>query len=165
MKETELRIGNWVKLKDVHTTNEWQVEGLGNLQQVAGQLWSIEELEPIPLTEEWLERFGFEKKTFFQYSYEFPHVNGREMKAWVYDRIWCITIEDYGLGFFGRRISRTKKPNHWIFEEREGLRSIGKEISKGVFESVIYVHNLQNLYFALTGEELQSADNEHDNND
>lgn len=59
MKATELRIGNWIEIKDQEDKTFAQIEGIGNLQQVAGQLWSIEELEPIPLTEEWLERFGF----------------------------------------------------------------------------------------------------------
>ena len=59
MKATELRIGNWVRIKDVPTTNEWQVESIGNLQQVRGQLWSIEELEPITITKEWLTKLGF----------------------------------------------------------------------------------------------------------
>jgi hypothetical protein len=59
MKAEELRIGNWVEIKDQEVKTYAQVEGLGNLQHVAGQLWSIEELEPIPLTEEWLTRFGW----------------------------------------------------------------------------------------------------------
>lgn len=57
----ELRISNWVKLKDSPTTPYWQVESVGNLIIVGGQLWSIEELEPIPLTEELLVKFGFVK--------------------------------------------------------------------------------------------------------
>jgi len=55
MKKEDLRIGNWVEIKDQEAKIYAQVEGLGNLQHVAGQLWSIEELEPILLTEEWLE--------------------------------------------------------------------------------------------------------------
>jgi len=60
MKAEDLRLNNWVEIKDQDVKTYAQVEGIGNLQHVAGQLWSIEELEPIPLTEEWLTRFGFE---------------------------------------------------------------------------------------------------------
>lgn len=118
MKETELRIGNWVRIKDVPTTNEWQVEGIGNLQQVGGQLWSIEELEPIPLTEEWLERFGFNQLSdvweFWKNSHWDLKQHKLENKWWLYccgEEVDCIRID--------------------------------------------YVHQLQNLYFALTGEELE----------
>ena len=55
MKAEDLRIGNWVEIKDHEVKTYAQIEGTGNLQHVAGQLWSIEELEPIPLTKEWLE--------------------------------------------------------------------------------------------------------------
>jgi len=69
MKANELRLGNWVRIKNILTTSECQVESIGSLQQAAGQLWSIEELEPIPLTEEWLDRFGFDEHWFKQYEF------------------------------------------------------------------------------------------------
>jgi|DEB0MinimDraft_10_1074344.scaffolds.fasta_scaffold104598_1 hypothetical protein len=117
MKATELRIGNWVRIKDVPTTNEWQVESIGNLQQVGGQLWSIEELEPIPLTEEWLQRFGF--------------------KFDGYCSFWKSDIE----------LTKDVGDNHYsVFNVHgNGLHRDG---------IIQYVHALQNLYFALTGEEL-----------
>ena len=114
MKANELRIGNWVRIKDVPTTNEWQVESIGNLQQVGGQLWSIEELEPIPLTEEWLEQFGFEKV-----------VNG----------LFAIDLFHYNLKEYRLYISKN-------------------ESNEVDFVEIKHVHSLQNLYFALTGEEL-----------
>ena len=56
MTAAELRIGNWVEIKDQVVRTYAQIEGVGNLQHVAGQLWSIEELKPIPLTKKWLVR-------------------------------------------------------------------------------------------------------------
>jgi hypothetical protein len=119
MKAEELRIGNWVRIKDVPTTNEWQVESIGNLQQVAGQLWSIEELEPIPLTEEWLVKFGFDK---------------------VADNTWLL-----GDGFYIdlKKGHITEVFVYWVDVN-----------SRNNFIVIKHVHSLQNLYFALTGEEL-----------
>jgi hypothetical protein len=116
MNAKELRIGNWVRIKDVPTTNEWQVESIGSLQQVGGQLWSIEELEPIPLTEEWLERFGFDKDD--DGVWELPSV------------MWSCEIEYGGSMTF---------------------KKLGLDI---LCPDILYVNQLQNLYFALSGEEL-----------
>ena len=125
MKATELRIGNWVRIKDVPTTNEWQVESIGNLQQVGGQLWSIEELEPIPLTEEWLERFGFDKDEEYD-------------EGGLVDYRWTLMYRSLEFVSF------------WNSEELNGVN----QPQTGV--DVEYVHQLQNLYFALTGQELQT---------
>lgn len=73
------------------------------------------EIEPIPLSEEWLVKFGWseENKTRF--------------------------IPPLGFSYF-----------------RDGFRLINSE--EGTFSvfynKIEYVHQLQNLYFALTGEEL-----------
>ena len=72
-------------------------------------------LEPIPLTEEWLIKFGFEKEV--DYGQEQYYVNG----FMVYG-----AVEDFVLsGYVKDGYIKTK-----------------------------YVHQLQNLYHALTGEEL-----------
>ena len=120
MNAKELRIGNWVRIKDVPTTNEWQVESIGSLQQVGGQLWSIEELEPIPLTEEWLERFGFRLPAH----------------SWIGDKFH---LSEYGKG--------SKHPNG-------GIWVVAMNKNNAIITEIKYVHTLQNLYFALTGEEL-----------
>jgi hypothetical protein len=81
----------------------------------------LTELNPIPLTEEWLTKFGFEKDKrsadYVQVYYfgENPVTND-----------WMISLKNTGKGFFYRN-------SHF---------------------SVNYVHQLQNLYFALTKEEL-----------
>ena len=115
MKNTELRIGNWVEIKDQEVKTYAQIEGVGNLQHVAGQLYPIEELEPIPLTEEWLERFGF----------NFDVNSGLYKKSGFEVEVFNIGVEFY-LGEYG---------SWFLFVE--------------------HVHQLQNLYFALTGEELE----------
>jgi hypothetical protein len=58
MKSNELRIGNWIKLEK----NVYQVEmndscGVVGIDKIG--LVRLEKCEPIPLTEEWLSKFGF----------------------------------------------------------------------------------------------------------
>ena len=81
----------------------------------------IKHLEPIPLTEEWLLRMGFE--------YE------QDEKA------FCITNE------LGVKYGVCKFENNW----RLILYSID---DWQVASHINFVHKLQNLYFALTDEEL-----------
>ena len=101
MEENELRIGNWVLSPtqgEIQIENGWQID-------------EGEEVKPIPLTEEWLERFGF----------EYSDLNGDS-------GLWKIPpFQIYG------------KYNQFLYDYRLDVN---------------YVHQLQNLYFALTGEEL-----------
>jgi hypothetical protein len=115
MKATELRIGNWIELKDYPTTPHWEVESIGNLLQIGGQLWSIEEFKPIPLTEEWLVRFGL-------------HKIGDIWEFW--------------------------KNSEWHLYEDGGWYLWNGNVRVDCVE-IKNVHQLQNLYFALTGEELK----------
>ena len=113
MKAEELRIGNWVRIKDEEVKTHAQVEGTGNLQHVAGQLWSIEELEPIPLTEEWLERFNVEWSD------------------------WRVTYNKTIDAYEVERKYTSMYGEEWVF-----------------MSNVRYIHEFQNIYHALTGEEL-----------
>jgi len=128
MESNELRIGNYIK----HTESN-RVGAVTGLQEniidctngFDGSLYS----EPIPLTEEWLLKFGFEKKTellgFGSVESTFYELNN--------DRIYLLRK-----GFEYER-TPTLKSN-----ERFNLCKVYN-----------YVHQLQNLYFALKGEELE----------
>ncbi len=115
MNSNELRIGNYYSC----ASNEGiiyprvktiQYNEFGFLSDIDGTNFGI--CKPIPLTEEWLLRFGFE---------------------W-YGRITGWTINEHSIN------------------EKNGCFEfcINKEFSV----ELKYVHQLQNLYFALTGEEL-----------
>jgi len=116
MKASELRIGNFVTTIDdkIICTS---VKGFYGFPVNTGiinhnnSVNDFEYLKPIPLTEEWLLKFGFEQK------------NG--IKCWVNEDVE-ICFET--LANYYRLYPRTNK--------------------------IKYVHQLQNLYFALTGEEL-----------
>lgn len=120
MKATELRIGNWVKIKPInppsnHNTCEITSADFARSLKIEGYFNCY---EPIPLTEEWLKRFGFEK-----------HING-----WVLEDNF-ITIHSDDM-------------DNDVFIRTGGM-------SKAEYITCVdYVHQLQNLYFSLTGEEL-----------
>ena len=108
MKASELRIGNLAqknkKVKPLSVADIAMVE----IRGMKGVY------EPIPLTEEWLKRFGFEKV-----------VNG----------LFAIDLFHYNLKEYRLYISKN-------------------ESNEVDFVEIKHVHSLQNLYFALTGEEL-----------
>lgn len=139
MKTTELRLGNYI----TDGTFQYSVVGInfdesiwGSIDKVVNHVkaetedyykqgdyhLNIENVQPIPLTEEWLLKFGFEK-----------------------------VIHAYVMGIHNRIFSGLMKFQFdrllqmWVF-------SVGKykDITR-----IEYVHQLQNLYFALTGDELE----------
>ena len=107
MKVTELRINNWIQFR--HTETPVRIT-LGDFVREYNDE-HLEDYEPIPLTEEWLLKFGF----------EYSDLNGDS-------GLWKIPpFQIYG------------KYNQFLYDYRLDVN---------------YVHQLQNLYFALTGEEL-----------
>jgi hypothetical protein len=108
LQANELRIGNWVEHNQPKT-------GYYTTVQKSTFSVNVEKLfKPIPLTEEWLLKFGFEK-TDSHGDFEY-----------LIDRY------SYFRGSF------------YIADCDECGESV----------EIQYVHQLQNLYFALTGEEL-----------
>ena len=107
IKANELRIGNCVKLNNSYTTLVPR-----DFQRYCKSYGIFEEFEPIPLTEEWLLKFGYRKNTPF---------------------------------FTDGSIIEFYENNGMLFCELPDNNTI---------LHIKYVHQLQNLYFALTGEEL-----------
>jgi len=116
MQANELRIGNWINYK----SQDIQVASLvfdNSADRNHKEL--TDNIKPIPLTEQWLERFGFKIS---------------------YDKHWY----DKGANR-GDILSVNIKTNECL---------LGSKINWAHPRTVYYVHQLQNLYFALTGEEL-----------
>jgi hypothetical protein len=113
MKANELRIGSWYdyngKPKQVTPNTIEEV-------WIAEKTWC----KPIPITEEWLLKFGFEKKE--------GCINN------IYFILAGKILIQYDLVY--------------------NIVDFVKRVNFNVFISIKYVHQLQNLYFALTGEEL-----------
>lgn len=82
------------------------------------------QVQPITLTEEWLLKFGF------------PPESSACKRFWVLDNnLYSITTE---------RINNDAWSFDFVTLKNEAF----------MLQSIKYVHQLQNLYFALTGEEL-----------
>lgn len=118
MKANELRIGNWVKwnYEESSDGNAYPVEYGYELDDIKNNPNIV---KPIPLTEEWLERFGFDK---------------------VADNCWLSEKTSF---YIDNREGHIRKG--FVYYLREDSND---------FIPIDYVHSLQNLYFALTGEEL-----------
>jgi hypothetical protein len=133
MKANELRIGNYIALIQSGDLIE-QIEAINNTDwfgqgkqywletnNCEGELLKI--FKPIPLTEEWLLKFGFQK----------------ESNNWMELNI-C---------------------HDWVYLYWERLAGLEISVNKHSLMQphILYVHELQNLYFALTGQELELKEN------
>ena len=128
MKATELRLGNWV-IGDAKIEYQLEIDDFADWYNDHNSHTYGDFVHPIPLTEEWLMKFEFEKHPTKDYYY---HDCGEYVIRVVInafsgtidnDSSWFISIET---GFASQPVTLFRK----------------------------YVHQLQNLYHALTGEEL-----------
>ena len=143
MKANELRIGNWLtgpeRKAQVTCIQNRQVVELGEIGYV------IEDLKPIPLTEDWAKL-----------KFDFINTKGRKGNGFDYQPETSKTNQSkYNIGneielVFERWSYRKTENYDWIHEDSIHIDYYGDCISLYKYE----VHVLQNLYFALTGEEL-----------
>lgn len=118
MKANELRIGNL--FVDKYTKEVISViELTEDVITFTGEFTGIWQAEPIPLTEEWLLKFGGEKEYYEPDSDEYYLIIRHDK--------FDITFEDENTIYL------------YISDETFPIK---------------YVHRLQNIWFALTGEEL-----------
>ena len=120
MRNNELRIGNLILFdnKPVEITG---IPKTGLNFGKAGFAVSINEFfQPIPLTEEWLLKFGF-KLDMLNFN-------------------WNAAIGENEIGDFKLSLRYSERVG-WFFQSKCTI--------------IKYVHQLQNLYFAITSEELK----------
>jgi hypothetical protein len=133
MKTSELRIGNFVNY--IEDNIRFSVTGIKQQMISAGNrnencTLDIEAFEPIPLTEEWLIKLGFSKQTDTSpYNYRI-----HKSKMFFYIRYGSFTTDGGKTDLNGFN---------------------GLFIANKFVRVIKYVHELQNLYFVLTGEELK----------
>ena len=130
-EQRELRIGNLIEYKLNSGSHFVEVNTYLLTVIDVGKKPFIDRYKPIPLTEEWLLKFGFEEIVFdseetgYGVEYEISISHGSKM----------VVYDDMSFG-----IENNELDTHWLsldFDKFEG------------------VHHLQNFYFALTGEELE----------
>lgn len=115
MEARELRMGNLLMYQG--QVIEIDIAPLFFFSKGSAFMKKFETVEPIPLTEEWLLKFGCEQ---------------------VYADLFKLDRHDYDFEF---RIM--------------GGNTQVKIAGDTLLKNLNYVHQLQNLYFALTGEELE----------
>ena len=130
MKASEFRIGNYYldidnKLSELSGYELWQMSVSENNDNLG-----VMEFQPIPLTEEWLLKFGFERGGYDMIEVSHPS-NPRFVLYGYLDN-----DSDY-LG--------------WNYDTEVDIK--GTTFRDSLLK-IKYVHQLQNLYFALTNEEL-----------
>lgn len=142
MKATELRLGNLVNTinreGEIHLPNSkvFSVQEIGfdcilcEINKIPAQertlpIFAVRDLCPIPLTSEWIENFGF-SKGFKGCSYLNLPGDGGQLLPFFY-------------------VNNRMEVEYVQFMDAKEENEIKR---------VHFVHQLQNLYFALTGEEL-----------
>jgi hypothetical protein len=141
IQASELRIGNWlifdgfVKVDYIFTDGFYCIGSDGCSYK---SKWS--ELEPIPLTPEILEKAGFDRR----------HPNVNEFDLWVAEDTETLN----GIN----QISIVLENGNWVLElwHFDYSYTTNDDHEQDLIDiKVQYIHQLQNLYFALTGQELE----------
>ena len=117
MKANELRIGNIIN-SDIIATVITQ-------ENIEWATFNAEMFTGVPLTEEWLLKFGFKFKNLGNFFFKY----GGELQ-------YQVVIRQHKRYFSGEHLS------------------FSCDITS---HDIKYVHQLQNLYFALTSEELETT--------
>lgn len=125
MEARELRIGNLVNYGTILAID---VDGCLVQSDDIMEINIFDEIHPIPLTEEWLIKFGFERDKTGDLSIMVNSID---------THLFFVVTKDW---FYPSLISEPEYSNM-------GPSCIG-------LNRIRHIHQLQNLYFALTGEEL-----------
>ena len=144
IKPEELRIGNCffnqTTVRECVGVLEDRIYYWDREISILKPVWqSVELLDPIPITEEWLKRFGFS-------------IEGTELGD-----EGALVIEDPILApdYYEELIMWTPKGKgrRYIEDMDKDTINVLQNYDKRM-SHIKYVHQLQNLYFALTGSEL-----------
>jgi len=138
MKENELRIGNLIYHDDLIEYDKYEIhivdaESFYRIQKFPYSYMGIE------LTEEWLLKFGFEKTPHFTVNNAIIKKIGRrkhlsiEYVGTPNEMVWLCYMDDENSEFIDDLVC----------------------VHNFDYDGKLHVHQLQNLYFALTGEELK----------
>jgi len=143
MKANELRIGNYVntpnpsqspfRIDSFESHSDYFIKVAQRMfileQEVHPLTWYGKDIEPIQLTDEWFLKFGFAP-------------DGEYMSIERLDCKYCFGYRDWAAS--------------WTFYIEYTDSPDGKDdgVKYPISFDIKYVHQLQNLYLALTGEEL-----------
>jgi hypothetical protein len=135
MKASELRLGNWVSEKDSNGNVHFLKMTIPYLEVLEDE---PELFDPIPLTPEILEDCGFLNTT----KNNHPLIDSSRFAIYEIDNLICVIQSKFWF-------AHSKPKNSYLFHFH--LKQMeGHEIC-----IIEYLHQLQNLYFALKEKELE----------
>ncbi len=137
MNANELRLGNILMYNSPISFTSQNVEvNIYHLSDILGEtplsdLSRKNAYQPVILTEEWLIKFGFEKtSSWIGADMQFEYIDYR------IDQFTCFNPDSGGI-------------------EVEFNSVLESTDNRSYITTIQYVHQLQNLYYALTGKELE----------
>lgn len=109
-------------------------------------LHSFKNIRPIHLTEEWLLKLGFDNEKEHKFMIKHDHTE------YIFQIRQHLPKETPSCGFMGVKFRKESIPSYSV----EGEESVFEQNESETYFAwgIKYVHQLQNLYYALTGEEL-----------
>lgn len=133
-----LRSGNLVLLNGETRKVSYACRYSGTIQLTESELQNKDyDVEPIPLTTEWLERCGFEKEKY---------ANIKDTGEWDIKEKWVSQDKELELFYVVLAGKEMIGDNACFARKMKGFHR---------YMPIKYVHLLQNLFFALTSEELE----------
>ena len=134
MKTNELRIGNWVKVNDpifgVNTYKVATIRDNGIITLNDNMSCLVDNIEPIELTGDILINIGFKKG---------------------YNEIYSKTIKD---DFYEYNVSYQNISDNKYSFVAYGYKN-GELKRKMILDNIQYLHELQNIFFSFTNQELE----------
>jgi hypothetical protein len=177
MKANELRVGNLVYPNDENATPYPIIEIHEDYVVCfkAVMPWQVESnirydlIEPIPLTEEWLLKFGFEKMKHITHEWKDEWIiDYKNMGLSIGVKLGNYPESNPNCGCVSILLPKNKKVSaipkdlydkeEWTEEDEiraANYKTTWRKWRQPIAYFIKYVHQLQNLYFALTGTELE----------
>lgn len=162
----ELRIGNYINAPHGDVQIEYFTEIGAHF--IDGNGGTFASLRPIPLTEEWLLKFGLKPMKCISFDWKTEYIIKPNKCGWSIGVLLCDYPEDNpncgcvsilepeDIEVSGVPPDLCSKEN-WTKEDIKRAEHYTVKFNKWrqpIAYYIKYVHQLQNLYFALAGEEL-----------
>lgn len=163
IKKEDLRLGNWVKHNDIVSCTAYPGDifrwCIGNFLDLECAKLFMDSIDPVPITPEILVAAGFEGGPWFKKSLGLWPVGPEGINNLVLGKTsspdglpFCPAIEQAsGQGFTIQQAAEIQKQDGVNDDNAFPL----KAKSMVVLPKINYVHELQNLWHMLTGQELE----------
>lgn len=157
MNANELRLGNFVELPSFNGKGENIIADLNyhtffvtstviKDAEYYGKDWAG---RAIPLTEDWLLKFGFKVSRDNSYPSDERKEKGFVINEGLYGK-----LSDYFRVYWRNEAQKIWVDELWPHKKNDQGSNYFLYVNQSYVMGINYVHQLQNLFFTLTGEEL-----------